>query len=363
MTTGEQARPAARRKIWIAACACACLLACGRHAKDAEEEGGAAAPAVVDVKLDSLIVGPVEEVVTAPGRTDVLRKETIASPVAGKVLALKVAEGATVRPGQVVAVVRTKESESALEGAQSLLNEARTEAARGEARRALELAQSTQTALSLRTKLGGVVASRLVQEGEQVAENESLMTIIDLSSLDFQADAPVAGIGRIRSGLSATVRLQSMAEDLPARVAAVLPQVQSASQTLSVRLQFGVVPATVRPFLKSDLAGEARIVVARREGALLAPKAALLRNDETGAYTLAVVGADSVARLVEVKPGAIQGDRQEIAAEGQGLKAGDKVAVQGQYGLADSTKVRPVSAEGVPSGAPDDPSGAPKKEP
>lgn len=320
-------------------CALACA-ACGRQAKDDEEAGGPGKPAVVDVKLDSLIAGQVEDALTATGRTDVLRKETVASPVAGKVLSIKVTEGASVKPGQVVATVRTKESESALEGAEGLLREAQGDAARREAQHAVDLAKATQTALALRAKLAGVVANRLVQEGEQVTENESLLTVLDLSSLDFQAEVPLSGIGRVKVGQPAMVTLQALpGEGLAARVAAILPQVQSTSQTLSIRLQFTREADLSRHLLKSDMAGDARIVFARRENALLAPKQAVLRSDEEGTYSIVTVGLDSVAHVVKVKPGAAQGERQEIS--GEGLVPGMKVVVQGQYGLADSTKVRP----------------------
>ena len=324
------------------------LAACGKHAKDAEEGGGeSGAPTVVSVKLDSLVSGTAEDALLATGHTDVLRKENVASPVAGKLVSIKPAEGATVRPGEVVAVVRTKESGSALEGAQSLLREARNDTEKREAQRALDLALSTQSTLSLRAKQGGVVANRLVQEGEQITESESLLTILDLSSLDFRAEVPIAGIGRVRVGQEATITLQGLpGTEFTARVAAILPRIQSSSQSLSVRLQFtdpvgtagpGKAGGASRQLLKSDMAGEARIILSKRSSVLLAPKSAVLRNDESGEYTLAVVGADSVARILKVTPGAARNDRLEVS--GEGLHPGLKVVVQGQYGLPDSTRV------------------------
>lgn len=324
----------------------ACLLlaiGCGKHAKD--EEGGSGetkTSVIVDVKLDSLISGTVEDIILATGKTDVLKKETVASPVAGKLLGMRVTEGQTVAAGQVVAVVRTKESESALEGAQAMLQAAHTDAEKQEAKRTLDLAQATQSTISLRTKQGGTVSSRLVQEGEQVAENESLLTILDLSTLDFQAEVPLSSIGRIRVGQAAKLSLQALpGTDFDARVVAILPQVQSLSQTLSIRLQFTDPSAGgMRKVLKADMAGDARIILTTRPGTLLAPKSALLRSDEAGTYTLVTVGDDSIVHILPVKTGTTQTERQEVS--GEGLKPGLKVVVQGQYGLADSTRVRPT---------------------
>jgi RND family efflux transporter MFP subunit len=336
------ARPLMRVPSILALLAGLSIVACGKHAKDEGEGGGDAKAPVVEVKLDSLISGAVEDVILATGRTDVLKRETVASPVAGKLLGLKVTEGQSVKAGQVVAVVRTKESESALEGAQAMSREARTAGEKQEAQRTLDLAEATQSTLSLRAKQGGTVASRLVQEGEQIAENESLLTILDLSTLDFQAEVPLSGIGRIKVGQAAKVNLQALpGTEFPARVDAVLPQVQTASQTLSIRLRFTERAADgMRNLLKADMAGDVRIVLSSRPNSLLAPKAALLRDDENGAYSVLKVGADSIAHIVAVKLGAPQGDRQEIS--GDGLQPGVKVVVQGQHGLADSTKVAAV---------------------
>jgi multidrug efflux pump subunit AcrA (membrane-fusion protein) len=320
------------------------LSACDKRGQEEGGEGGSPQSPIVQVRLDSLVSGPAEDALIATGLTDVLRKESIASPVAGKLIRLKAQEGATVKAGETVAMVRTRESESALEGAETLLREARTDAEKREAERARDLALATQSTLALRAKQGGVVANRLVQEGEQVAESESLLTLLDLSSLDFRAEVPVSGIGGVRVGQEASITLQALpGMSFPARVAAILPQVQASSQALPIRLRFldgdGSGSAS-RKALKADMAGEARILLSRRLDALLAPKPALLRNDETGEYTLAIVGPDSIARLKAVKPGAEAGGRVEVT--GEGLHPGQKVAVQGQYGLADSTRVEPA---------------------
>lgn len=318
------------------------VAACTKDAKDGEASGSPASPTLVEVKLDSLVSAKVEDAIPATGRTDVLKRETVASPVVGKLITMKVAEGEAVKAGQVVASVRTKESQSALEGAEVNLREARTPVEKLEAQRVFDLAQATQSLIPLRTKSGGTVATRLVQEGEQVTENESLVTILDLSTLDFRAEVPLSSIGNLRVGEAATVTLQALPDlEFPAQVEVILPQVQSQSQTLSIRLRFNDGSGeSARNRLKADMAGDARIFIASRPNALLAPKTALLRNDETGTYSLVAVGNDSLAHVLPVKTGAIKGDRQEVS--GEGLRPGLKIIVQGQYGLADSTRIRPV---------------------
>ena len=346
MTTLKEKRVNPMPKFIFLACLCGVLsLGCVKRGKEDEEsgQGGGAAP-VVDVKLDSLIVGSIEDFIIATGKTDVLKRENIASPFGGKILSLKATEGMSVKPGEVVAVIRTKESESAMDGAETLLRTAHSEAEKSEAQRAVELARTTQSTVSLRAKQGGVVSSRLVQEGEQVSENENLMSILDLSTLDFQAEVPLTNVGSVRVGQAVVVSLQSLPDkDFNARVDAILPQIQALSQTLSIRLKFTPTKGSdigIQNLLKTDMFGEARIILSTRPRVLLAPKAALLRNDEDGSYSLVTVGADTVAHTVTVQAGTGQGTRIEVMADG--LVAGTKVVVQGQHGMADSTKVHPV---------------------
>lgn len=310
--------------------------------KPADEESAQAPLIVVEVKMDSLKMGNAEDVVVASGITDVLKKETVASPTAGRLLSLKVSEGMSIAPGNVVAVLRTKESESIIEGARTLLAAAQSDAEKQEAQRAVELAEKTGSTLSLRTKQGGVVASRLVHEGEQVAENTNLITLVDLSTLIFLAEIPMTELGRIKVGQSATIHFSSLPEaQFLAQVDAILPQAQAASQTLSLRLKFIKSPSDhLRKLLKTDMVGDVRIVLSTRKNVLLAPKAAIQRDDETGHYSLMKVSGDSIARRIEVIPGATQVETPQIEIRAEGLATGDKVIVQGQHGLADSTKVK-----------------------
>ena len=85
--------------------------------------------------------------------------------------------------------------------------------------------------------------------------------------------------------------------------------------------------------------GVARIVTGRHAGVLIVPKPALLRNDETDAYTVVVATADSLARIVQVGVGSRTDSTAEVSA--RGLLPGMRVVVEGNYALADSTRIAP----------------------
>jgi multidrug efflux pump subunit AcrA (membrane-fusion protein) len=313
------------------------LVACTQKKAD-DEENKPRSKAVVAVQTGVVTVGNAEVVVTATGKTDAIRKEKIVSPVAGKIVSLKVLEGSEVRSGQVVATIQTKESQAALVGAEALLQGATTPEQKAETERMLELARQSQTNVNVRSKLSGVVAARSVSEGELVPENAELLTLIDLSTIVFVADIPLRDVTGMRKGQSCQVRFQSLpGTDLNATLDAISPQTDIQSQTVKVRLRFSALPSHVKTTLKTDMVGTARIITGVRKRVMLVPKSALLRNDETNTFSVMAVVGDSFAKTVSVTVGALTDSSAEVQSDF--LQEGMKVITVGNYALADSTKV------------------------
>jgi multidrug efflux pump subunit AcrA (membrane-fusion protein) len=80
------------------------------------------------------------------------------------------------------------------------------------------------------------------------------------------------------------------------------------------------------------------VPVARREGALVVPAAAV---QSQGGISFVFVNENGVARRRDVTVGLRDQDRVEITA---GLKAGDQVIASGSPAIADGTKIRAVGS-------------------
>jgi len=310
-------------------------ISCG--APQGEDEGPAPA-ATVTVQTASVTEGTAHLTVTAYGTSDALRKETISAPLAGKVVSLKAFEGTAVHKGDILAVLQTRESQSAILGAEGMLEAARTPEQKKEAREALELARSAQQSVNVTSRFGGLVASRAVNEGELVADNAPLFTIVDLSTVDFLADVPLHDVGQVAAGQTATITFQTIPDtEFRAIVDALSPASDPQSQTVRVRLLFGNMPAAHRALLRTEMAGTALIRTGTRPHALFVPKASLLRNDETGTYSVVTVTPDSLALHIPVSVGAVTDSTVEV--ESPRLRSGMPVITIGVYALADSTRV------------------------
>jgi multidrug efflux pump subunit AcrA (membrane-fusion protein) len=320
---------------------CAAVAGCAKHGAGEDEGDNPAVSAVVAVRTVPLIRGDLETVVTATGNTDAVRKEKILAPVAGVLLSLKCLEGTVVKKGDVLAVIQPRETHAAITGAKALLRDARTDAEREEAGRAMELAVAGANNLDVRATTDGVVSTRSAAEGEIVAENAELMTLLDLSTLVFVADVPLADVPRVRSGERATLMFQSLPGDgFAAVVEAVNPSSDPQSQSVKVRLRFSGEDQRKKRLLRAEMNGIARIVTGKDTGVLIVPKSALIRNDETDTYTVVIATPESLARVIPVEVGTRTDSVAAVA--GKGLLPGDAVVVEGNYALADSTRIAPV---------------------
>jgi membrane fusion protein, multidrug efflux system len=291
---------------------------------------------LVAVRAVEIMRGDAVQTLNATGRTDVLRRHKILSPVAGTIRMLNVLEGTAVDAHQVVATVVTKESQSAIAGAEALGRLAQTPEQKGEAERALQLAKNTENAVTITAPFSGVVASRTVNPGELVAENSEICTLLDLASTVFMAEVPLRDVARIHSGMTARVHLGSFeGHDLAAVVDAVLPRTDMQSQTTLVRLRLKGHGSSLH--LRPDMGGTVDIAVGVHKDALLVPRSAVLRDDEKNATSIVIVTPDSLALSVPVEIGASTDSTVEVLSTA--LKGGVLVITEGNYAIPDSTRI------------------------
>jgi membrane fusion protein (multidrug efflux system) len=313
--------------------------ACTQKRSGEEGTGESTTLPVVSVRVFPVHRGDLDESVVATGKVEVIRRQKVLSPVAGTLVSLKALEGMSVQHGAVLAIIRPREAQAAIAGAEALLSGAKTDADRHEAQAALDLARSSENLVGVRAVFDGVVAARNVTEGELVAENTELLTVMDLSTIVFVADVPLRDAPRIHAGQRASLEFQPLpGQRFAALVDAVYPSTDAQSQTVGVRLRPRNLGGEGRRLLKPSMLGVCRIITGVHKDVLIVPRAALLRDDEKNAYAVVVVRPDSIARLIPVAVGVTTDSSAEV--RGIGVAAGSTVVIEGNYALPDSTRVR-----------------------
>jgi multidrug efflux pump subunit AcrA (membrane-fusion protein) len=319
-----------KKRELLAALLCTALLAgCGKDADDAHDEKAVAA--VVPVKVATVAMHEFATEATGPGQWRSSGEIVVPAPFPAAIETLLPRVGDRVRAGETLGMLVTRESRAALRGAELLAREAKDDAARTEAARALQLAQRDLVRVPLLAPRAGLVTRRAAEPGAEVGEGADLLAITPEDALVFEARIPAALAANVRAGQSA--RITSDGESAcEARVTRVLPMASAADQATLVWLarDRGALPVL-------DRTGEARIALSGAHRSLAVPADAVAEDDLDGTTRVAMVEASGIARWVALTLGAAQGGWREV--KGGGLAAGARVIVEGQHGLPDSTKV------------------------
>jgi len=301
-----------------------------------------ATPAVsVPVRVAAVARKTLAERVTATGKTASLAQQKIKAPFAGTLTELSVTDGDAVRAGQTVGTVVSRDSEAALNGAREMERQARTDAEKADAARAVALAERGLVRAPIVAPSAGTVVAHSAVRGDRVSEDQELLTIADSASFVFIADVPQSDLTRIRPGQPATVELAGRGERVAGTVHDVLPGANAADYTVPVRIDL----TGLRAAPPIGLFGTARITVAEHREVPVVPEAALIRDDVGGTVRIATV-QQGRAHWLDVSPGLRSEGVVEIAAPP--IEAGQTVVVAGQVGLAEGTPV----ASGAPTPTP-----------
>ena len=171
----------------------------------------------------------------------------------------------------------------------------------------------------------GVITARNVSEGQRFDKGTELYRIADLSRVWILADVSEDEANFIQPTIRARVSVPKMARTFSATVSQALPQFDSSSRTLKVRLE----AANPDFALKPDMFVDVELPIALPEAVVVAADAVL---DSGGRKTVFVVRAEGRFEPVPVETGRRLGDQVEIT---RGLAAGERIVTAGNF-LVDS---------------------------
>jgi multidrug efflux pump subunit AcrA (membrane-fusion protein) len=313
--------------------AAACRGGSEPKGKDVAASSSEATPsAPTSVRVAPVAHATLPLTVSAPGRTAALAQQKVRAPFAGTLTELKVADGDPVSRGQTLGTIVARESEAAVSGAREMLREASTPAERGDAERALAMAEKNLIRRALIASWDGAVIAHTASAGDRVTEDQEILTISEAASLVFLVEVPQSDLPRIRPGQKASVELAGGRAPVAGAVHSVLPGANAADFTGQVRVDLPAAAAT-GPI---GLFGTARILVGERSGVAVVPDAAVLRDDVSGVSRVCLV-VDGKAHWIDVAAGARDSGRTEITSPP--LADGQQVIVSGLVGLPEGKNV------------------------
>lgn len=189
-----------------------------------------------------------------------------------------------------------------------------------------ELRDSSQVVseVTVPAPLGGVVVSRSVNPGQVVAAGQELFVVTDLSTVWIIGDLYEKDFPSVRVGTSATIVVPTTGRSLRGRVAYIDPRVDPSTRTAKVRVEV----ANDTGALKLGMFVNVGLETAGVEHRVLVPRSAVQSIGERQVVYIAAGEGRFVERTV--KMGAVVGDHVEVV---DGLKAGEHVVNEGSFFL------------------------------
>jgi len=277
---------------------------------------------------------PVEATVEAVAQT------TLTAQVSGRVLEMRVDAGQTVKKGELLMRIDAREAGEVAAGASAQFINAKANyerlqnlrkqgfisaAALDKAKADLEAAQAVrgQAGVSLgyasvTAPISGIVAQRLIEQGETAAPGRPLLTIYDPNGLRVTASIPQYQFPQIRDVKEAKVEFPELGQWASAQAVSLLPTADAATHVSQVRV---TLPADLKNVIPGMFA-RVHFLIGRAQR-MTVPVAAVVRRGEVAAVY--VQNAQGALSLRQLRLGELfAGNEIEVLA---GLTSGELVVL------------------------------------
>lgn len=305
---------------YVAVITCLGMMLSSCHSKDtAETSIEGATETITPVTVIAVSNGAMEEFVELNATSVFRQKWIIKSNVTGYLQVSSVQLNKFVNAGQALFTVKTKEAQSI-----------------GNTISILDSSFKFSGVNTVRSNGTGFISEIDHQAGDYVQDGEQLAVVTDTKSFVFLLDLPYE-MRPYMNGKNSVQLLLPDGEKMEAYVSGNIPVMDSIAQTQRVILKVN----TTHP-IPENLIAKVRLVKNENNHAYYLPKAAVLADEAQSNFWVMKMINDSTAVKVEIKKGIVSGDNVEIVSP---LFLGtDKILVSGNYGLADTAKVKVISS-------------------
>jgi multidrug efflux pump subunit AcrA (membrane-fusion protein) len=286
----------------------ALMDSCGAPANDSEGASETKTP----VTVTNVIKENLEETLDFNATSTFLDKSSVRSSINGYVKQALVNLGSTVKRGDILFYIQTKEG-TALEG------------------NGHDSIASFNGIIKITAPAYGQITSSNIQIGDFVQEGQELATISSLTSMVFILDVPYDMHASVSSGKKCKITLPDKRE-INAYVGARLATIEPLAQTEKYILN----PASGIS-VPENLVAIVHFIKDVKENALTVPKEALLTDETQSEWWVMILINDSTAVKVPVTKGIETDKRVEITEPL--FSFSDRIIVTGNYGLPDTAKI------------------------
>lgn len=284
----------------------------------------------------------------------------VVAKTSGVLLQLLTEEGEQVKAGEVLARIDPDRARLEVARAEATLRKLQAEFARSQElferklvaadaherlrfdvasqRAAWDLAKLELSYTNVVAPISGVVAQRMVKNGNLIQLNQTMFRIVNIERLEAVLNVPERELGKLETGLAVTLGVDALpGQKFEGVIDRISPVIDAATGTFRATARFEAGKGRLKP----GMFGRIQVIYDRRSETLSVPRVALL--EENADPAVFVVQEDKVIRT-PVTLGYINGEFAEVLA---GLSEGDQVVTAGKVAVRDGSKVQVI----VPSSA------------
>lgn len=325
----------------------------------------------VSVKLVTVQKGSISSRLTLAAKIVPVTEVTIIPKVSGRVAAVPVDMGDPVKAGQTLVQledtdynIQVQQMEANLELAlagqksaslnleryeqlsksgviaQRDLDDARTTSEKADAQvkqaaAALANARNQVANATISAPIGGLISSRRVNSGEMVNTSNTVITMVDISSVYAEYNVPESEINRLTPGQKIKVRVAAASGGLfEGTLTNLAPSADAQSKTFTARVKVENPKQKLRP----GMFAEVELATEEHQQALLIPKESIV---EKAGQKLVYLVKEGKAVETRVSIGIMEGETAEVL---EGLQEGDPVITVGQTVVQNGSPVEIITA-------------------
>lgn len=183
--------------------------------------------------------------------------------------------------------------------------------------------------------ISGSIISTPLKNGTKVTTNNAITIIGDINNLQVTASVPERYVAVLRPGLKANVTVEAYPDVIfNATVTRVSPVVDAVSRTKEIILHFDSHDERIN----AGMFAKVKLYTEDYKGSVVMPSDSLTENGDS--FFAYVVNDDStVSRRLVKKGKTVDGIVQIL----EGVKAGEKVVIQGQTALGDGSRIKDIT--------------------
>lgn len=322
------------------------LTCCSREAQGPATSSALPVIAVGLMTVQSQSYPAYEEVA---GTVQARLRASLAAQVSGRIEAMPVGFGQSVKAGDLIARLEAREIQAKLEQANALRAQAEAELKRAEnllpakamtkeeydsvlARHRVAVAGAVEAETMLgytvvAAPFDAVITRKQANVGDLATPGRALVELENPAALRLEAEVPEALLERVQLGAKMAVRISSLTNRFEVVVAEIAPAANSYSRTFTVKLDLPTVPG-----LRSGQFGRAAVPI----GETTLPRVPISAVVVRGEMEMVFVVTDRTAHLRLVKTGKRYDGQTELLS---GVNPGEQIVVEGASRLVDGQPV------------------------